>query len=315
MADAINNGILNDYTIKPRNLTQYKAFRGVTDFTQIGQFAQYERGYSFLSVLQMPKFMTELANKNKDIKDMVMGFQHMLEFEFRGLEGLPDLNADVLTITDGINEQRLINKVTEDTSATVTMQYFEKTGSLITKFSDYYLTGIKDPKSQAKTYHGLIKNGLLAPGPENEVFTMLYYVTDSTMLRLEKAYLLCNCQLTKAERSMYNGTRSDIGSNMEMSIEFNCYPISGYEVDKAAKKLLEDINGVAWNGSMGQMADNAFQPTGKTTYDYDYSGLDSKPKAISQLDSADYKYAILDPTIDAGGVPRSTILQSALSAE
>lgn len=308
----INNGILNNFTIKPRNLTQYNAFRGVTDFTQIGQFAQYERGYSFLSVLQMPKFMTELAKKNDDIKDMVTAFQHMLEFEFRGLEGLPDLNADYWTITDGINEQRMISKVTEDTSATVTMQYFEKTGSLITKFSDYYLTGIKDPKSQAKTYHGLIKNGLLAPGPENEIFTMLYYVTDSTMLRLEKAYLLCNCQLTKAERSMYNGTRGDIGSNQEMSIEFNCYPITGYEVDKAAKKLLEDINGVAWNGSMGQMADGAFSVTGKTAYDYDYSGLQQGTKEISQLDSADYRYAILKP--DAPGTPQSTVLNNALKA-
>lgn len=311
MSGYANNGILNNYTIKPRNLTQYTAFRGVTDFTQIGQFAQYERGYSFLSVLQMPKFMTKLADSDADIKDMVVSFQHMLEFEFRGLEGLPDLQADTLTITDGINEQRLINKVTEDTSATVSMQYFEKTGSLITKFSDYYLTGIKDPKSQAKTYHGLIKNGQLAPGPENEVFTMLYYVTDSTMLRLEKAYLLCNCQLTKAERSMYNGTRGDIGSNQEMSIEFNCYPISGYEVDKAAKKLLEDINGVTWDGSQGQMADGAFATTGKTSYNYDYSGLVQGTKDISQLDSADYKYAILKP--NAAGTPQSTVLNNVLN--
>ena len=40
----INNGILNNYSIRPRNLTQYTAFRGVTDFTQIGQFAQFETG-------------------------------------------------------------------------------------------------------------------------------------------------------------------------------------------------------------------------------------------------------------------------------
>ena len=297
----VNNGILNNFTIKPRNLTQYTAYRGVTDFTQIGQFAQYEKGYSFLSVLQMPKFMTMLANKDDNIKDLVVSFQHMLEFEFRGLDGLPDLSAETFQITDGINEVQLINKVTEDTSATVSMSYFEKTGSLITKFSDLYLTGIKDPKSQAKTYHGLIKNGLLAPGPENEVFTMLYYVTDSTMLRLEKAYLLCNCQLTKAERSMYNGTRSDIGSNVEISIDFNCYPISGYEVDKAAKKLLEEINGVKWDGSMGPMADGAFQLAGNDKYEYDYSGLVSGSKAISQLDSADYKYAILKP--DSPGTP------------
>jgi hypothetical protein len=224
----VNKGILNDYTIKPRNITQYTAFRGVTDFTQIGQFAQFETGYSFLSVIQMPVFLTELAKQDSNVSNMVSSFKHMLEYEFRGMDGLPDITGETYTITDGINEQNLINKVTMDTSITVSSNYFEKTGGLITKFSEYYLTGIKDKMSQAKTYHGLIKNGLLEPGPENEVFTMLYYVTDNTMLRLEKAYLLANCQLTKAENSIYNSTKGDI-SNKEMTIEFNCFPItSGY---------------------------------------------------------------------------------------
>ena len=196
-----NSGILNDYTIRPRNLTQYTAFRGITDFSQIGQFAQYEGGYAFLSVIEAPRFITELGKQNDGVKALTQSFTHMLEMEFRGLDGLPDLNADFNTISDGINEVSLISKVNRDTSVTVSMSYFEKTGSLITKFSNYYLTGIKDPYTQAKTYHGLIRDGVMAPGPENEVFTMLYYVTDSTMCRLEKAILLCNGQLTKAEES------------------------------------------------------------------------------------------------------------------
>lgn len=310
-----NNGILNNFTVKPRNLTQYSAFRGVTDFSQIGQFAQFERGYSFLSVLQMPVFLTELAKKDDDIKSMVMSFQHMLEFEFRGMDGLPDIQSDQLTITDGINEQRLINKVTEDTSITVSMQYFEKQGSLITKFTEYYLTGIKDTKTQAKTYHGLIQHGILAPGPENEVFTLLYYVTDSTMVRLEKAYLLINAQLTSARRSeLYNGTRSDIGSNVEMTVEFNCFPLTGYEVDKIAKTLLEDITAVQWNGTL---TNNACTTLDNTNYNYDYSGLQEGTKPIAKLDSADYKYAIIDPAIDDGlvGVPRGSILKNAMTKQ
>ena len=72
----------------------------------------------------------------------------------------------------------------------------------------------RNKMSQAKTYHGLIKNGLMEPGPENEVFTMMYYVTDNTMLRLEKAFLLANCQfqLTKAETSIYNSQKGDINN-------------------------------------------------------------------------------------------------------
>lgn len=277
MAVNINNGILNDYTIRPRNLTQYTAFRGVTDFTQIGQFAQYESGYSFLSVISMPPFIKKLAALDPmGVGSMVDSFKHMLEYEFRGLDGLSDITAETMTITDGINEQQLINKVTMDTSITVSSRYFEKTGGLITKFSEYYLTGIKDKMTQAKTYHGLIKNDLMHPGPENEVFTMLYYVTDNTMLRLEKAYLLCNMQLTKAELSMYNTERGNY-ENKEMTIEWNCFPVTGYEVDKAAKTLLQDITGVQVNSSVNGT---------------NYKVITEED--VAALDSDDYKYGIMD---------------------
>ena len=273
----INNGILNNYTIRPRNLTQYTAFRGVTDFTQIGQFAQFETGYSFLSVISMPPFLTKLAEQDSGVASLVNSFKHMLEYEFRGMDGLPDIQGDTYDITDGINTQRLINKVTMDTSITVSSNYFEKSGGLITRFSEYYLTGIKDPASQAKTYHGLIKNGLMEPGPENEVFTMMYYVTDNTMLRLEKAFLLANCQLTKAETSIYNSQKGDI-NNKEMTIEWNCFPITGYEVDKAAYSLLQDITGVQVTSS----------GSGNTNYKV------LTEENVASLDSTDYTYGIMD---------------------
>lgn len=273
----INNGILNNYTIRPRNLTQYTAFRGVTDFTQIGQFAQFETGYSFLSVISMPPFLTKLAEQDSGVASLVNSFKHMLEYEFRGMDGLPDIQGDTYDITDGINTQKLINKVTMDTSITVSSNYFEKSGGLITRFTEYYLTGIKDKMSQAKTYHGLIKNGLMEPGPENEIFTMMYYVTDNTMLRLEKAFLLANCQLTKAETSIYNSQKGDI-NNKEMTIEWNCFPITGYEVDKAAYSLLQDITGV--------------QVTSSASGNTNYKVLTEEN--VASLDSTDYKYGIMD---------------------
>ena len=239
----INPGIVNEYSVKPRNLTQYTAFRGVTDFTQIGQFNQFETGYSFLSVIKMPEFIDKLAANNDDILDLRNSFKHMLEYEFRGLSGLPDISGQTGTITDGVNEMQYINRVTMDTSITVSIPYFEKSGSLITRFTEYYLTGIKDRMSQAKTYHGLIANNILHPGLENEVFTLMYYVTDNTFLRLERAVLLCNAQLVSAETSMYDSSRDNI-NNHETTIQFNCFPIMGRQVDKAANALLQDITGV-----------------------------------------------------------------------
>lgn len=274
----INAGILNNYTVRPKNLTQYTALRGVVDFSQIGQFDQFETGYSFLSVIKMPRFIEKLAEYDDGVAQMANSFQHMLEYEFRGMTGLPNITSNTFTITDGSNEQQMINDVVMETSVELTSNYFERSGSLITKFAEYYLTGIKDPKSKAKTYHGLIKHGLLAPSLENEVFTFMYYVTDNTYLRLEKAYLLANVQLTQAETSMYDSEKGQI-QNKEIGINFRCFPITGTQVDKAAKALLEDITGDHVH---------AVDSVGNVTYSVFANDN------VAALDSADYNYGILD---------------------
>ena len=233
-----------NYVKMPRSITEYTLMKGVTDFSNLKQFDVFESGYSFLTVVSVPRFMDILGSKDTNVRNMQDGLTHIMEGEFRGLSGIPDITADPGTISNGINELNMINKVNMDTSIQVEMTFWERSGSLITKYLDYYLTGIKDPYTQAKTYHGLIANGILDPGYENEVFTLLYYVTDSTMLELERAYLLANAQLTTATSSMYDANRSDIGNNQELDLRFNCFPISGYEVDKAAKALLQGVTGV-----------------------------------------------------------------------
>lgn len=236
-------GIFNNYVITPRDTVQYSAFRGITDFTKISQFDQYETGYPWLAVIGVPEYVKDNCRFDNKLKKAFSQYVYALEHEFRGLSGLPDTTAETMDITDGINTQKLINKVVRETSVTVSMPYFEKRGGLFTKIGEYILTGIKDPLSQAKTYHGAIRAGRLLPGPENEIFTFLYWTTDNTMLRVEKAFLLANAQLTKSETSIYDGTRGEIG-NKEVSLEFNAYAISGMEVDMAAYTLLQDITGV-----------------------------------------------------------------------
>lgn len=269
---------LSKFTIRPRNLTQYTAYRGVTDFTNIGQFAQYESGYICLSVLQTPEFINQIGAKKPEILKMQNSFVHMLEYEFRGIDGLPDMTTDTMEITDGNNTVRLINNVTWDTAITVNMSYFEKTGSLISKYAEYYLTGIKDRMSKTKTYHGAIRSGLITPGPENEVFTFLVYVTDATMLRLERAVLLCNCQLTQAPLSNYNGQKGSY-ENKEVSLEFNCFPVMGDKVDAAASVLLKDITGTQIDNTQNTAAGIYTYTTGAET---------------AQLDSFNYTYGIMN---------------------
>ena len=290
-----NTSVFNNYTIRPRNLSEYTSFRGVVDFSQIGKFNQYETGYSFLEVLEMPKYLTMLRDADKTNYGVVYdSFKAMLEYEFRGLTGLPDIDSESYTISDGINEQQLINKVTMQTSTEVSMTYYERQGGLITKFAEHYLTGIKDKMTQAKTYHGLIKAGKMEPSPENEVFTLLYIVTDNTMLRVEKAVLLANAQLTRAETSMYDSTRGDI-SNVEKTISFRCFPITGNIVDAAAKTVVEDITGVTVNKPSNMK--------GHTTALDDMTG-----RAV--LDSTNYKYGVIDENSTLGNTAVNTTIKT-----
>lgn len=288
----INIGVANDYLVQTKDITTYNAFRGVTDFSQISQFTPYEGGYQLLAVVKMPAFMTALADKNYKVRNIYNTFKHIIEYEFKGMDGLPDLNSDTYTITDGINDIRMIGKVSEDTSITVSSTYTERIGTPITKFSRLYLTGIKDPKTQARTYHGLIPNGDLAPDLANEVFTMMYIVTDNTMLRLEKAVLLCNMQLTKAEESIYNGNRSDIGSTKDLTVEWNAYPVQSSDVDALAKKILYRISGVR----TGAQYANGFQRTSKQSY-VEHTVGKNRVRRVMELDSSDYDWGVLNKEI------------------
>jgi hypothetical protein len=292
--NATTKSPVNPYTIRPKNLVQYTAFNGVTDFSQIGQFTMYEKGYQMLAVIEMPRFMTMLAENDDSAALLVNNFRHILETEFKGLDGLPDTTGDTgITISDGINEQNMVGKVSRDTSITVSSSFYEKVGSPITKFCEYYLTGIKDPMTQARTYHGLIKYGAIEPSYENEVFTMLYVATDSTMLRVEKAWLLCNCQLTKAETSIYTGNRSDIGGVTEVALEWTAFPITGYEVDKAAKRLLQNRTGVEYSYNSSSKTNN-FNVITETD--------------VLSLDSYDHKYGIFD---EESGAANQTLIDLA----
>ena len=146
-----------NYIKMPRNVSEYTLMKGVTDYSNLKQFDLYETGYSFLTVVSVPRYMQLLAAQDAKVKNLQDGFVHILEGEFRGLDGIPDITADAGTVTNGVNELQVINNVSMDTSIQVSMSFFERSGSLLTNYLSYYLTGIKDPYSKAKTYHGLIE--------------------------------------------------------------------------------------------------------------------------------------------------------------
>ena len=245
-----------------RSITQYDLFRGVTDFGNLGQFDYYESGYSFLFVIQGPRFLNDYAWKMQQAGDdsfskIYHSYMHMLEFEFKGLSGLENMTSDTMEINNGIDTMQLINKVKMQGGSSVTMQYKERSGGLINKFHSKFLSGIKDPRTGVKHYHGLIADGTHpTPGFELETFTFLYVVTDNTTRNVEKAYLLLGAQPTTADYTMYESEKGNI-ENKDISIEFNCFPITGETIDAKAQQMINAIHNPEAYGITGDQATRA----------------------------------------------------------
>lgn len=233
----------------PRNLLEYNLMRGVTDFSQLEQFDLYEKGYPWLVVISIPDFMRDLAQYSDEMKTIVGNYVHILEHDFKGIDNIENITGEPNgEISNGIRSIQLINRVTQGASTTFTMRFYERSGSVMTKFNELYLTGIKDKDTQAKTYHGLIDwytfgTGAATesgkdPGPHREVFSFMYFLTDNTVTKIEKAFLICAAQPTTAEFStLYDGEKGEIGWG-ELSMSFNGFFINNDQVSLAAQRML-----------------------------------------------------------------------------
>lgn len=247
-AGAVN--FIFDGTKEIRDLTQYALFRGVTDWANLHQFNQFESGYGMLIVLTIPNFLKALAAKSDKYQKLIDTYVHVLEYEFRGLDGIDNMTSDTAELTNGVKSINVINKVNSQSGSTFTMRYFEKSGSIMTKVHELFLRGVKDPTTQVKHYHGLIEDGTITePGFDQEVFSFLYIVTDNTLMNVEKAFYIVAAQPTNADLNIYNIERGDIGFK-ELSVEFSGFPITNTIINQKAQSLLDWVRkGTIWDES------------------------------------------------------------------
>ena len=227
------------YLKQPRDITKYTLMRGVTDFGNLKQFNLFETGYSYLVLVSVPKFMQALTAHSANFEKLWNAYLHILEYEFRGIDGLDNITADSSELTNGISTLNVITKTNMQSASTFSMRYFEKSGSVITRVHETFLRGIKDPRTQIKHYNGVLEwDPSFEPGFENETFSFLYFVTDNTAREIEKAYYIVGAQPTTAETNIYNSEKGDIGFK-EITCEFSGFPITGDAVDERAKAVLE----------------------------------------------------------------------------
>ena len=281
----INNLFANTKEFK--DVTKYNLMRGVPDFGSLVQFNPYETGYAAFIICGMPKFIEALALKNDDYNKLMQNWMHVVEYEFKSFDGLQDITAESLNIGDDLNSMPVISKVTMQSNIEFTLNYTEKSGSLFAKFSKLYLTGLKDPRTQVKTYHGLIHSGEMEPGFENEVFTFLYINTDNTMRNVEAAYLLLGCQLTSADVDMYNYQKGTI-DHRDTQLKFTGFPVTSPEIDLCAQDMMRFL--LSKDASARQIIVNSDS--------FNYTGIDAITKTLKEYGASDGKYTSLKHTND-----------------
>lgn len=241
MAQQLNNALFKNL-IQPRDLSQYTLMRGTVDFANVAMWNAFETGYSYLTVVQIPKYLQMLASQDSTYATLINNYVHILEYEFKGLDGIENITSSNGEISNGISTINFINQVTMQSSSSFTMRYTEKSGSVLTRTNELFLTGIKDGRTQVKTYHGLLENeSIEETGYEYETFSFMYFVTDNTMRKLEKAYYIVAGQPTQAETNIYNSDKGEIGFK-EISMEFQGFPITGNIVDYKAQQMLNWLN-------------------------------------------------------------------------
>lgn len=261
----------------PRDVTAYTLFRGTTDFTQLQQFDLYESGYPYLIVVSIPDFLKKMAERDTEVAQLVNSYVHILEYEFRGFQsGLENITSETGEINNGLQSMNVITKTQAPSASTFSMNYFEKSGSTITKMHELYLRSVKDPATGFKTYNGLIgfDNNQIQPqeaGFHKECFSFLYLHTDNTGMLIEQAAYLVGCMPTTAELStLYNGQKGDV-QFQEIGVEFTGFPIRGAAVNARAKKILDWMNSSA-NANMVH----------RNSWDYKYAGLSDTTNGLAQ---------------------------------
>lgn len=259
----------------PRDITGYTLFRGTTDFTQLQQFDLLETGYPYLIVVSIPDFLKKMADRDTEVATLVNSYVHILEYEFRGLEsGLENITTSTGEINNGYQSITPITK-TEMGSTNISMRYYEKSGSTISKLHQLYLRSVKDPATGFKTYNGLIGFDTDQIRPEDagfhkECFSFLYMHTDNTGMLIEQAAYFVGCMPTTAELSIYNATKGDINFQ-EVTTEFTAFPIIGSQINKRAKEILDWMNSSANNNMVH-----------RNSWDYNYDALSDATTGLAQ---------------------------------
>lgn len=220
-----------------RQFADAELFRGIIklDDGNIAQFDPKVGGYALFFWTKMPPFMV-LANN-----DLTKRFKNLTEKGATAFEGIQDLQVNTEDVTGGIagNTFKVVSN-SKDEFDTFTIKVYELQGAPIREAIEFWLTGVRDPKSGFAHYQGVvskIEGGYCA---RNHTAELLYVETDPTGLStgVEYACLITNIMPTKVPKSHLNFTHGDHGI-VQYDLEFTGVKYESATINSQAKVIIE----------------------------------------------------------------------------
>ena len=214
-------------------------FRGILqlDHGRLNQYDFMVGGYGMFFWINLPTFM-QAGNP-----DLAARFKNLTEKGATSFDGIQDMQVSTEDVTGGIagNSFKQVTNM-KDEFDTFTIKVYELQGSPYREAIEYWLTGIRDPKSGWATYHGLLQKGVDNGGLEysaaNHSGELIYIATDPSGMKVEYACVVANVIPTKVPKSHLDLTHGE-HQMVQMDLEFTGVKYESNWIMEIAQKILE----------------------------------------------------------------------------
>ena len=216
-----------------KDFGEFGLFLGGLDVSMknIDQFDPLRQGFSRIFVMRAPRFMEEM-----DV-DATRRFKHLVEFGFKRIDGIQDMDMDTEEITGGYTGGRFeIPNVVRDNTQAITIQVYEFSGSPVREYIDTWMTGISDPLTGLAHYHGMLSD-TIPYRASNHVMECIYCTTDPTGIDIEYACMFSNMMPKSVKKAQFNFDSGQHGA-VEMDLEFTTTKYESPQINEVAAALL-----------------------------------------------------------------------------
>jgi hypothetical protein len=219
-------------------------FRGIVrlDDKNINQFQQKLTGYGFFFWTKAPPMFD---HGNPELWTM---FKNYSEKGLTTFDGFGNMTLETSEIMGGINGKPIVlPETTREDQNNFSMQVWEPKGSLCRSAIEWWMTGISDPETGYRHYHGLIADYVNSGGskgleckPSNHTAECIYIQTDETGYGIESASFFANVFPTSIDKSDTNFNAGD-HTFVQLTLEFACRKYQSKEINTVAAEIVKNF--------------------------------------------------------------------------